>query len=206
MHPFPARGLYAVTPERLHGRPLIDAVSAALVGGAKVIQYRNKSTSKEGRETDARALVSLCHEHNVPLIINDDVALAASTGADGVHVGREDASLAHARAALGPEAIIGASCYNEVPLAQAAMAGGASYIAFGSFFPSATKPGAVRATVSLVAQVRQTTTLPIVGIGGITATNAPPLIDSGVDVLAVVNAIFGGSDPRRGALAFTQLF
>jgi thiamine-phosphate pyrophosphorylase len=206
MFPFPARGLYAVTPEHLSGRTLSEAVSAALAGGARAVQYRDKSQGGKRRTADAAALVALCRRARVPLIVNDDVTLARAVGADGVHLGRDDPALEQAREILGPGAIIGVSCYDEVDRALAARAAGATYVAFGSFFPSTTKPGAIRATVDLVRRVRSMIEVPIVGIGGITPENAPALLEAGIDVLAVVNAVFNVGDARGGAKAFEALF
>ena len=202
---FPPTGLYAVTPESLSGDKLVERVAGALTGGARVVQYRDKSSDSEQRRRDAERLLELCQRHGAPLVINDDVALARQIGADGVHVGKDDADIEVARHELGDDAIIGVSCYNQIRLALDAQAAGASYIAFGSFFPSLTKPGAVRATTELVAEGRASIHVPIVGIGGITAENAPALLAAGVDSLAVVNAVFG-HDPEKGAAAFATLF
>lgn len=202
---FPPTGLYAVTPESLSGDKLVERVAGALTGGARVVQYRDKSSDSEQRRRDAERLLELCQRHGAPLVINDDVALARQIGADGVHVGKDDADIEVARRELGDDAIIGVSCYNQIRLALDAQAAGASYIAFGSFFPSLTKPGAVRATTELVAEARASIHIPIVGIGGITAENAPALLAAGVDSLAVVNAVFG-HDPEKGAAAFATLF
>ena len=202
---FPPTGLYAVTPESLSGDKLVERVAGALTGGARVVQYRDKSSDSEQRRRDAERLLELCQRHGAPLVINDDVALARQIGADGVHVGKDDADIEVARRELGDDAIIGVSCYNQIRLALDAQAAGASYIAFGSFFPSLTKPGAVRATTELVAEARASIHVPIVGIGGITAENAPALLAAGVDSLAVVNAVFG-HDPEKGAAAFATLF
>ncbi len=205
MLPFPRTGLYAVTPESLTGDALVLSVEQALAGGANVVQYRDKSTDQERRSADAKRLLAVCHRYAAPLIINDDVALAQSIHADGVHVGKDDSNLAMAREMLGAEAIVGVSCYNQPERALDAQSAGASYVAFGSFFPSLTKPGAVRATVELVANIRPSVRLPIVGIGGITPDNASALLVAGVDSLAVVTAIFG-DDPKAGAAAFSPLF
>jgi len=202
---FPTTGLYAVTPESLSGDKLVERVAGALTGGARVIQYRDKSSDSAQRRRDAERLLELCKRHRAPLVINDDVALAREIGADGVHVGKDDAAIDVARHELGNDAIIGVSCYNQARLALDAQAAGASYIAFGSFFPSLTKPGAVRATIELVAEARASINVPIVGIGGITAENAPALLAAGVDSLAVVNAVFG-HDTEKGAAAFAALF
>ena len=197
--PWPRRGIYAITPEDLTGAELVAAVSAAVENGVKAVQYRDKSSDRARRRRDAAALVALCRPRAVPLIVNDDVELALATGADGVHVGRNDASLDRARARLGDTATVGVSCYDDADRALAAARAGADYVAFGSFFPSVTKPGAVRATTDVVAAVRPAIDVPVVAIGGISAANAPPLLAAGVDLLAVVSAIFGAPDIGRAA-------
>ena len=203
--PWPERGIYAVTPEHRSGAELVAAVAAAVENGVRAVQYRDKSSDATRRRRDAAALLELCRPHGVPLIINDDVDLARATGADGVHLGRDDEGLPAARARLGDGAIIGVSCYDDAERALAAARSGADYVAFGSFFPSVTKPGAVRATTELVAAVRPRIEVPIVAIGGITADNAPPLLESGVDLLAVVSAIFGTPDIGRAARRLVEL-
>ena len=206
MVPWPGRGIYAVTPEDRSGAELAGAVAAAVANGIRAVQYRDKSRDPARRRRDAEALLAVCRPHGVPLIVNDDVDLAHATGADGVHLGRDDEGLAAARARLGDGAIIGVSCYDEAERALAAARGGADYVAFGSFFPSVTKPGAVRATTELVTAVRPRIEVPIVAIGGITADNAPPLLESGVDLLAVVNAIFGVPDVGRAVRRLARLY
>ena len=202
---WPERGIYAVTPESRSGAELAGPVAAAVANGVQAVQYRNKSSDHSRRRRDVEALLAVCRPHGVPLIVNDDVELARATGADGVHLGRDDDTLAAARSRLGDAAIIGVSCYNEPDRALAADRNGADYVAFGSFFPSVTKPGAVRATTELVSRVRPHIEAPIVAIGGITADNAPPLLESGVDFLAVVNAIFGAPDIGLAARRLAQL-
>ena len=197
--PWPRRGIYAVTPEDRFGAVLADAVATAVEQGVRAVQYRNKSPDAARRRSDAEALLAICRPRRVPLIVNDDVDLALAVGADGVHLGRDDETLAAARARLGSSAIIGVSCYDEARRALTAARDGADYVAFGSFFPSVTKPGAVRATTELVAKVRRRIEAPIVAIGGITADNAPPLLECGVDLLAVVDAIFGAPDVAYAA-------
>ena len=203
---FPRRGLYAITPETLRGDALAAAVRAALEGGASVVQYREKSRDEGRRSADAEAVLRICDEHRAPLIVNDDTALARRIGAAGAHVGRDDISLPLARRALGEEAIIGVSCYDDLDRALCAYRAGADYVAFGSFFPSRTKPGAVRATVELVEAARRTIDVPIVAIGGITASNAPALVRAGVDVIAVIEALFGADDIRVAAAALLRAF
>ena len=204
--PWPGRGVYAVTPEGLTGPDLAAAVAAAVENGVAAVQYRDKSADPARRRRDAAALVAVCRPHRVPLIVNDDVELAAAAGADGVHLGRDDEALAAARARLGDAATVGISCYDDAGRALAAARGGADYVAFGSFFPSVTKPGATRATTGLAAAVRPSVTVPIVAIGGITAENAPPLLAAGIDLVAIVNAIFGAPDIGRATRRLVGLF
>ena len=195
-----------MTPEHQTGSKLVDAVAAAVENGVRAVQYRDKSGDADRRRRDAEALIRVCRPRGVPLVVNDDVELAVAVGADGVHLGRDDASLDAAQAQLGEAAIIGVSCYDDANRALAAARMGADYVAFGSFFPSLTKPGALRASTELVAAVRPSLEVPIAAIGGITADNATPLLASGVDLLAVVNAIFGGSDPGGATRRLVRLF
>ena len=207
--PFPRRGLYAITDGGNGERAtndLVHAVGRALLGGVRVVQYRDKSTDHVRRAREASALLALCHEHGVPLIVNDDVDLALEIHADGVHLGRDDHGLGSARERLGGETIIGASCYDRPDLAFRAVDEGADYVAFGSFYPSTTKPGAVRARPQMLREVRARVRLPIVCIGGITPENGGALLDAGGDLLAVVHGIFGQSDPTAAARRYQALF
>jgi len=201
------RGLYAVTDRELaRDRPLPAMVRDALAGGARLVQYRDKTTDHERRLAEARSLVALCRAAGALLIVNDDVELAVACNADGVHVGRDDAAVAAARERLGTDRLIGVSCYDRYDLAVAAQKAGADYVAFGSLFPSGTKPGAVRAAVSLLARARRELDLPVVAIGGITPENGRVLVSAGADMLAVVRAVFGAVDIRAAATAFARLF
>jgi thiamine-phosphate pyrophosphorylase len=203
----PIRGLYAIADSHyLEPEQFAPAVRAALAGGARVIQYRDKGSEPARRAAIAHELNRLCVEHGVPLFINDDVALAAEVGAAGVHIGRDDSDLAHTRAQLGPEAIIGVSCYNELERALAAQAGGADYVAFGRFFPSHTKPNAVQATTALLHAACARLHIPIVAIGGITPENGAALLDAGADALAVIEGVFGQADIRAAAERYARLF
>lgn len=196
----PLEGLYAITDARLTpGDKLAECVAAALRGGARWIQYRDKSTDASRRLAEARALADACHAHGAGLIVNDDIELAAASGADGVHIGREDASVENARARLGAQAVIGVSCYNRLDLAEDAATRGADYVAFGSVFPSSTKPEAVRADLDLLRQARARLALPICAIGGIDAGNAAAVAATGVDMLAVISGVFGEEDPEIAA-------
>ena len=199
------RGLYALTPDEPDTARLIGLVQAALEGGASLVQYRNKVASPELRREQAQALAAICRQRSVPLIINDDLALAVEIGADGAHLGRDDGDVATARAQL-PGKLLGASCYNEVERAIAAQRAGADSVAFGRFFAPVTKPGDIRASLDLVAQARRHIRVPIVAIGGITLEHTPSLIAGGVDAVAVVSALFSSSDVRATARRFSTLF
>jgi len=204
---FPSRGLYAITDDALLAPgELPDAVEKAILGGAVAIQYRSKQGSIEARRAQALALQSVCRRHRVCLIVNDDVELARETGADGVHLGREDLPLPIARERLGPRAIIGVSCYNQPERALRAQQQGADYVAFGRFFPSTTKPRAVTATPAMLAKVRPRLSVPVVVIGGITPENGVSLLQAGADLLAVIHSVFGVDHPRTAAERFRRLF
>jgi thiamine-phosphate pyrophosphorylase len=200
-------GLYAITDAWLiPDHCLTVAVEQAILGGARLIQYRDKSHDGARRLTQATGLNELCQRHAVPLIINDDVELAARVGTAGVHVGKDDPSFATARARLGGDAIIGVSCYDRLDLALEAARAGADYVAFGAFFPSPTKPTEIRASIELLRDARAALNLPIVAIGGITPDNAPLLLDAGADALAVVSGVFGQPDIQAAARRYAALF
>jgi len=200
-------GLYAIADSTyLSPEQFVPAVRAALDGGARVIQYRDKKSEPPQRAATARALNALCREHGVPLLINDDVALAAAVGAAGVHLGHDDSDIATARAELGDRALIGVSCYNELARARAAQAAGADYVAFGRFFASRTKPQAVPATSALLRTARAALRIPIVAIGGITPENGASLITAGADALAVIEGVFNQTDIRAAADGYARLF
>jgi thiamine-phosphate pyrophosphorylase len=197
------RGLYVITNGP---RPdLLEVAAQALAGGAQAMQYRDKTDDAARRQNEASALSRLCKERGVPLIVNSDVALALAIGADGVHLGPEDIDLATAREALGADAIIGVSCLASTQRAEAAALAGASYVSFGAFFQSPTKPLAGRASIDLL---RQTDALgiPRVAIGGITPDNGRLLVEAGADFLAAVSAVFDASDVRAIAQDFSNLF
>ena len=199
-------GLYAVTPDGDDTPALIAAVEAALAGGARLLQYRNKPAPAALRLSQASALLVLCRRYRVPLIINDDLDLALAMSADGLHLGAEDGSLAAARARLGTAKILGASCYDRLEAALEAARLGADYVAFGSFFPSSVKPGAVRAPLTLLRDAKRRLSMPVVAIGGITLENAPQLIAAGADGVAVISALFGADDVELAARRFSALF
>ena len=199
-------GLYGITPDEADTAALLHKVRLALQGGMRLLQYRNKIADAALRLTQARALRQLTREFSAPLIVNDDVQLAQNVDADGVHLGQADETLAAARAILGRQKIIGISCYNKPALARAAVAGGADYVAFGAFFPSATKPGAAKADLEMLCRARAEFGVPIVGIGGITAQNGAELLAAGADALAVITAVFDARDIQAAARDFEKLF
>ena len=201
------RGLYVITEDRPQGPQAISAaVAAALDGGARVVQYRDKSDEHARRMAEARALSELCRSRNALFLINDDVTLAAKVGADGVHLGRDDDDIAHARSQLPGGSLIGRSCYNRFELARVAANEGADYVAFGSFFASPTKPHAVQADPELLTRARDELALPAVAIGGISPENGAALIRAGADMLAVISAVFAAHDIAAAARAFAPCF
>jgi len=193
----PLRGLYAITP------PDLSRVEAALASGALcALQYRAKDADGATRRREAEALLARCRAHGVPLIVNDDLELALAIGADGVHLGHDDGDLSVARARL-PGRLLGASCYDRAELAERAVAAGADYVAFGSVFPSPTKPGAVRAPLALFGRALG---VPRFAIGGITLENARQVIAAGADGVAVITDLFGAPDVGARARQYRRLF
>ncbi len=200
---FPSSGLYAITKtEGLTPQQTIDSVSAAIRGGAKVIQYRDKN--RRFPISIACALSSLCHQSNIPFIVNDDIELAAHIGADGVHLGKDDHSFDNAKHLLGSDSIVGISCYSSLEKAKAAQHLGATYVAFGRFFPSKSKPEAPFANLDVLKQVH--IHIPVVAIGGITLDNGRILLNAGADLLAVIDAVCGRKNPEQAARQFKELF
>ncbi len=204
------KGLYAVTPDIADTTLLLKKVEAALQGGASVLQYRNKQANHKLLTQQARALLPLCRQYNVPLIINDSVKLCLTLDADGVHLGADDGNLAEVRARIGLDKILGASCYNRFDLAVLAQAQGASYVAFGACFASHTKPNAPVASLDLFAQAKAGLNIPAVAIGGINLQNASQVIEAGASALAVINAIFSPSfttdDVKLTSQQFSLMF
>jgi len=202
------RGLYAITDSQLLAGKFLPYVEAALEGGVTLLQYRDKSQDEARRLREAEALAELCSRYKTRLIINDDAELAARLGV-GVHLGQTDGPLTPARTLLGREAIIGSTCHAQLELAEQAAREGASYVAFGRFFNSVTKPGAPAADTALLDQARTRLKLPICVIGGITLDNAAPLVAHGADLLAVIHGLFGADSTQevtRRARAFNALF
>lgn len=199
-------GLYAITDGQLQGDKLFEAVTAALNGGIRLLQYRDKSDETERRKQEATELRRLCRQHDCLFIVNDDPALALAVEADGVHLGQGDTQLAAARRQLGAQHLIGVSCNNQLEWALAAQSQGADYVAFGRFFASVTKPDAPQAGLSLLEAARRQIHLPIAAIGGITPDNAAKLYDAGADMLAVINGIFGQPDIEAATRRLQQIF
>ncbi len=201
------RGLYAITDTGLiEDSQLASAVKAAISGGATLIQFRDKGAPSAARTQLAASVQAVCAGLGVALIINDDIDLCEQIGAAGVHLGADDCNLETARERLGATALIGISCYNRLDLAINAEQQGADYIAFGSFYSSGIKPDAVRADTELLQHAQRCLSIPIVAIGGITRTNASPLINAGADMVAVISDVFGNDDIRAASRAFAHLF
>ena len=190
------KGLYAITPDIADTNLLLKKVEAALQGGINLLQYRNKAASHKLQTQQARAILSLCRQYNVPLIINDSVKICLSLDADGVHLGANDGSLAEVSERIGSDKILGASCYNSFDLALSAQQAGASYVAFGACFASRTKPDAPVASLDLFKRAKVELNIPTVAIGGITLQNAAQVFLAGADAIAVINAIFNADDVK----------
>ena len=203
--PTPPRGVYLITPDEPDTARLLARTAPLLAAGATWLQYRNKTADAALRLEQATALQALCAPHGAPLIINDDPALAHAVGAAGVHLGGTDGDIGAARALLGPDAIIGASCYDQLANAERAVAEGASYVAFGAFFPTTTKVTASRATPDLL---RQSAALgvPRVAIGGLSPDNVTPLIAAGADLVAVISSVYAAPDPVAALHAYLACF
>ena len=189
-------GLYAITPDIADTNLLLKKVEAALQGGINLLQYRNKAASHKLQTQQARTILPLCRQYNVPLIINDSVKICLSLDADGVHLGANDGSLAEVSERIGSDKILGASCYNSFDLALSAQQAGASYVAFGACFASRTKPDAPVASLDLFKRAKVELNIPTVAIGGITLQNAAQVFLAGADAIAVINAIFNADDVK----------
>jgi thiamine-phosphate pyrophosphorylase len=202
-----SRGVYAVTDcENLPADAVLSKSTRILAAGISALQFRDKSPPSDRRQALADALLRMCRQTRTPFIINDDLDLALAIRADGVHVGRDDISCGSARMRLGPNAIIGVSCYDSLELAQAAVDDGADYVAFGAFHPTQTKQARTRAGIDLLRAARATLAVPVVAIGGITPQNAEPLVHAGADLLAAVGSLFGTDTPERAVAEFNRLF
>lgn len=200
------RGLYLVTPDWDDTEKLLAATEQGLLGGASLLQYRHKTASDELQQEQATALLALCRRYRVPFIINDHVALCDRIDADGIHVGGTDASVAAVRTLLGKDKIIGASCYGDLELARQSAAAGASYVAFGGFYPSRVKKYAVTTQPDILTRARAELSLPFCVIGGMTVANAKPLVDLGADMVAAISSVYLADDQRTAAKEFTNLY
>lgn len=201
------RGLYAITDEHLMPESdFLSKAEQALLGGARLIQYRDKSHDTKKRLHQATALKKLCEQTGTLLIINDDIALANTVQAHGVHLGKDDSSVDMARTQLGSNTVIGVSCYDQLGLALTAEKAGADYVAFGAFFPSSTKPQARSASLDLLKTAKQQLNIPVCSIGGITSENAHTLIEQGADMTAIITDLFTSDDIRATASHITHLF
>lgn len=198
-------GLYAITPPCDGVATLVARVRSALDGGARLVQYRAKGLGPAQRLSQAQALLSVCRERGVPLIVNDDLELAAGICADGLHLGRDDADPQQARLRM-PVAIIGVSCYDDPARAVAAAAAGADYVGIGSVFASPTKPMAARSGLAAISDAKHLAGLPVAAIGGITAANAAEAVAAGADMLAVISSLFGAPDVAAAARALSRPF
>lgn len=202
-------GLYAIADTEVVGQSgfeIQEAVKLALIGGCHLIQYRDKTRDRQARLNQAYDLKNLCDQYQATFIVNDDIELAFEVQASGVHLGRDDGSLKKARNLLGQNKLIGISCYNDLQRAQAFVREGADYVAFGSFYPSQTKPHAVAASLDLIQKASQTLTIPVVAIGGINIHNATPLIEAGANALAIISDLFLDNDIESKAVAYQALF
>ena len=199
------QGLYLVTPDWDDTRELVRVTELALQGGAALVQYRHKTADPALRKEQAQSLHALCRRYQRPFIINDHVDLCLALDADGIHVGGTDATVAEVRAAVGPSKIVGASCYGSLELARDAHRAGASYVAFGGFYPSRVKKYPVTTPIDIVAQSKATIPLPTVVIGGMTHDNAAPLVAVGADMVAAISSIYLATDPQAAAATFVQM-
>lgn len=199
-------GLYLVTPDWDDTEQLIKVTEQALLGGAAIVQYRHKFADAILRYEQASALLALCRRFDVPFIINDHVELCLVLDADGLHVGGTDISVTVARAAVGPEKILGASCYGDLQLAQAAHGAGASYVAFGGFYPSRVKKYPVTTPFEIVSAACAAIPLPNVVIGGMTVENCQQLVAAGAHMVAAISSVYLAADPQAAAREFVNLF
>jgi len=200
------KGLYLVTPDWDDTERLIAVSEQAIRGGVSLLQYRHKTASEPLRQEQAAALLKLCRRLNVPLIINDHLELCEAIDADGIHVGGTDASVASMRARLGSSKIVGASCYGDLQLARDAQASGASYVAFGGFYPSRVKKYAVTTAPNIITLALNELNLPICVIGGMTPENSRVLIDHGAHMVAAISSVYSADNPHLAATNFSQMF
>lgn len=200
------KGLYIVTPDWDDTQKLLDTTEMALRGGTALVQYRHKTADEALRREQAECLLALCRSYQRPLIVNDHVDLCLALDADGIHIGGTDMSVAQVRAILGEDKIVGASCYGDLQLARDAHRDGASYVAFGGFYPSRVKKYPVTTPLLIVTQSKSEVPLPVVVIGGMTVENAAPLVTCGADMVAAISSVYSAADPELAARGFVRLF
>ena len=201
------KGLYIVTPDWDDTAKLVDVTEKAIKGGTKIVQYRHKTATPELRREQAKALQAVCKRYKVPFIINDHVDLAMELDADGIHVGESDEAVAAVRSRVGPKKIVGASCYGDMDLVRKAHKAGASYIAFGGFYPSRIKKYPVTTELDIVRQMKkEIPELPSCAIGGIDHQNAVPLVERGVDMICVISSVYFADDPEAAARKFAKMY
>ena len=200
------KGLYLVTPDWDDTDKLLAATEQGLLGGASLLQYRHKTASDDLQQEQAKALLALCRRYRVPFIINDHLALCEMIDADGLHVGGTDASVAAVRTLLGKDKIVGASCYGDLELARQSAAAGASYVAFGGFYPSRVKKYEVSTALDIITRAKIEIKVPLCVIGGMSVDNSRPLVQLGADLVAAISSVYSSDDQQRAASEFAQLF
>jgi thiamine-phosphate pyrophosphorylase len=200
------KGLYLVTPDWDDTQKLLEITELALKGGVALLQYRHKTADAAQRQEQAECLLALCRSYNVPFIINDYIDLCLSLNADGIHVGGTDTAVGEVRNMIGPDRILGASCYGSLEMAHAAQKAGASYVAFGGFYPSRVKKYPVTTPQTIVTDWKAQGTVPSVVIGGMTRDNSASLVRNGADMVAAISSIYLAGDPQAAAREFTALF
>lgn len=201
------RGLYAITDENLISESAFaKTVEQALQGGAAIIQYRDKSSDDTKRRQQAALLRALCSQYAATLIINDDLTLAKTVAADGVHLGENDATISEARMLLGDTRLIGVSCYNQLQRALAAQSAGADYVAFGAIFDSPTKQAARSASCALITAAKSQLSIPVCAIGGIDTSNVAKVIGAGADMAAMISALWNADDIKHTSELIARLF
>lgn len=203
---FIIKGLYVITPDMADLNTLIHKTKLAIEGGASMVQYRSKMLDRDVKMQQSAAILRLCRQYDVPCVINDDVEMCRILEADGVHLGEKDDNIEEVRRILGEDAIIGSSCYNQLERAKQAQKEGASYVAFGTMFPTPTKPGATRATLALLKEAKREIHIPIVAIGGITMNNAHDVIETGIDAIAVITSLYEAKSIKETAETFLKMF
>jgi thiamine-phosphate pyrophosphorylase len=201
------KGLYAITDENLISENDFEQkIEAALLGGVRIIQYRDKSSDQTKRLHQAETVRLLCEKHQAICLINDDIDLAKTVNAHGVHLGKNDESISQARKILGENAIIGISCYNDISLAKKAENNSADYVAFGAIFSSPTKQNAKISGLEILPKAKQYLSIPVCAIGGITQDNITQVIQQHADMTAVISSIFSSMDTLKSTKELNRPF